>query len=49
LLAVAVLPGTGRDPLLPLAKEPDADGFYSVLLNEGEVAGRFQLFDRWKP
>jgi hypothetical protein len=48
LLAAAVLPGTGRDPLLRLDKEADADGVYPLILPglEGEeVVGRLQLFD----
>ncbi len=44
LLAAAVLPGTGRDPLLRLDKEPDALG-YGVALDDGEVVGHFELFD----
>jgi hypothetical protein len=52
LIAAAVLPGTGRDPLLFLSKEADADGVYPVALaggasggGGGESAGRFLLFD----
>ena len=30
LLAAAILPGTGKDPLLLLSKEADADGVYPV-------------------
>jgi hypothetical protein len=44
LLAAAVLPGTGRDALLHLNKQPDADG-YGVALDDGEVVGHFELFD----
>jgi hypothetical protein len=44
LLAAAVLPGTGRDPLLRLNKEPDSVG-YGVVLDDGEVGGHFELFD----
>jgi hypothetical protein len=44
LLAAAVLPGSGRDALLHLEKEPDAKG-YGVTLDDGEVAGHFELFD----
>ena len=44
LLAAAVLPGTGRDALLKLKKEPDAEG-YAVVLDDGAVAGHFELFD----
>ncbi len=53
LLAAAVLPGTGRDRLLRINKDPDAEGTYPLLLpgrllpgHVGEeVAGRLQLFD----
>jgi hypothetical protein len=48
LLAAAVLPGTGRDPLLRIDKQADADGGYPLLLpgkDGDEVAGRLQLFD----
>jgi len=44
LLAAAVLPGTGRDALLRLDKQPDADG-YGVVLDDGEVVGHLELFD----
>jgi hypothetical protein len=44
LLAAAVLPGTGRDALLHLKKQPDAEG-YGVALDDGEVVGHFELFD----
>ena len=44
LLAAAVLPGTGRDALLRLHKQPDAEG-YGVALDDGEVVGHFELFD----
>jgi hypothetical protein len=44
LLAAAVLPGTGRDALLHLNKQADAEG-YGVVLDGGEVVGRFELFD----
>ena len=43
LLAAAVLPGTGRDDLLRLRKEPDALG-YGVVLDDGELVGHFELF-----
>jgi hypothetical protein len=45
LLAAAVLPGTGRDPMLRLSKEEDADGFYPVTLDDGQTVGQFQLFN----
>jgi hypothetical protein len=49
LLAAAVLPGTGRDPLYVLRQEPDRDGFALIcgLDREGrpEVAGHLHLFD----
>ncbi len=44
LLAAAVLPGTGRDALLRLNKQPDALG-YGVVLDDGEVVGHLELFD----
>jgi hypothetical protein len=44
LLAAAVLPGTGRDPLLRLNKEADAEG-YGVALDDGELVGHFEWFD----
>jgi hypothetical protein len=48
LIAAAVLPGTGRDPLLRIDPQPDADGVYPLLLpglGGEEIAGRIQLFD----
>ena len=48
LVAAAVLPGTGRDPLVRIDKQPDADGVYPLILPSpegGEVVGRLQLFD----
>jgi hypothetical protein len=44
LLAAAMLPGTGRDPLLRLKKEADPEG-YAVALDDGAVVGHFELFD----
>ncbi|HEV8580206.1 MAG TPA: hypothetical protein VGX68_14135 [Thermoanaerobaculia bacterium] len=44
LLAAAVLPGTGRDPLLHLKKEADAEG-YRVALDDGALVGHFEVFD----
>ena len=44
LLAAAVLPGTGRDPLLRLHLEPDLDGF-PLESPGGEVEGHLRLFD----
>jgi hypothetical protein len=44
LLAAAVLPGTGRDPLLRLSKEADPEG-YAVTLDDGAVVGHVELFD----
>jgi len=35
LLMAGILPGTGRDPLLLLAKQPDAHGAYPVTLAGG--------------
>ena len=57
LLMAGILPGTGRDPLLLLSKQPDAHGVYPVALagggddGDGGDGGRrppvgfFQLFD----
>ncbi|HYG65472.1 MAG TPA: hypothetical protein VEL74_23020 [Thermoanaerobaculia bacterium] len=45
LVTAAVLPGTGRDPLLRLGKEADAEGFYPVTLDTGEVVMRLDVFD----
>ncbi|HYQ84037.1 MAG TPA: hypothetical protein VEP28_08545 [Rubrobacter sp.] len=48
LLTAAVLPGTGRDPLLRIDKQPDADGVYPLLLpglQGEEVAGQLRVFD----
>jgi CheY-like chemotaxis protein len=48
LLAAAVLPGTGRDPLLRIDKQPDAAGLYPLLvpgLQGEELAGHLHLFD----
>jgi len=45
LLYAAVLPATGRDPLLLLAKEPDAHGGYAVSLAAGDPVGFLTLFD----
>jgi hypothetical protein len=44
LLAGAVLPGTGRDPLVLLDSEAGAEG-YGVRLDSGEVVGWLALFD----
>jgi hypothetical protein len=48
LLTAAVLPGTGRDPLVRLDKTPGADGSYPLhlpCLDGEEVVGHFRLFD----
>ncbi|HYG63504.1 MAG TPA: hypothetical protein VEL74_13060 [Thermoanaerobaculia bacterium] len=48
LLMAAILPGTGRDPLVRLEKLLDVEGGYPLVLpgpDGGEVVGRFQLFD----
>jgi hypothetical protein len=53
LLYAAILPGTGRDPLLHLSKEANADGVYPVALagggdndgGGGGPVGLLQLFD----
>ena len=40
LVAAAVLPGTGRDLLLTLARDPEPDGKgYAVRLDDGRVVG----------
>jgi hypothetical protein len=47
LITAAVLPGTGREPLIRIDKQPDADGVYPLLLPglEGEEAvGQLQVF-----
>jgi hypothetical protein len=44
LLAAAVLPGTGRDPLFRLAPEADPHG-YTVISQSGETEGHLRLFD----
>lgn len=44
LLAAAVLPGTGRDPLFRLAAEPGAQG-YALTGSSGEASGHARLFD----
>src|SRR5829696_4217214 len=53
LLMAGILPGTGKDPLLLLSKQPDAHGAYPVTLAGGGddggdgpdgPAGFFQLF-----
>ncbi|HYG64297.1 MAG TPA: hypothetical protein VEL74_17095 [Thermoanaerobaculia bacterium] len=41
----AMLPGTGRDPLLRLAKEPGGDGRYPVTLDTGDLVARLEVFD----
>jgi hypothetical protein len=43
-VTVAMLPGTGRDPMLRLAKDADAEGF-PVVLDTGDVVGHFEFFD----
>src|SRR5689334_8702455 len=48
IVAAAILPGTGRDPLLRIEKTPDEDGVYPLILpgpDSGETAGCFRLFD----
>jgi hypothetical protein len=48
LIAAAVLPGTGRDPMIRIDKQPDADGVYPLFLpglGGEEVVGHLQLFD----
>ena len=46
LLAAAVLPGTGREPLLCLAGDPEPGGQgYAVLLDDGTVVGHAEQFE----
>jgi hypothetical protein len=48
LIVAAVLPGTGRDPLVRIDKQPDADGVYPLILpgpDGAEVVGQLQVFD----
>jgi len=45
LAFAAMLPGTGRDPLLRLGKEADAEGLYPVTLDTGEVVAGLEVFD----
>jgi hypothetical protein len=46
LLTAAVLPGTGREPLLALSGDPDPDvEAYPVLLDDGTVVGHAEQFD----
>ncbi|HEX7183279.1 MAG TPA: hypothetical protein VF756_15670 [Thermoanaerobaculia bacterium] len=44
LLAAAVLPGTGREPLYRLGPEPGVEGF-ALKAPDGEVEGHLRLFD----
>jgi len=44
LIAAAVLPGTGCDPMFILHPDPDAQGF-RLALTDGSVVGHLQLFD----
>src|SRR5215208_2185681 len=46
LLAAAVLPGTGRDFLLSLARDPDLDGRgYALRLDDGTVVGHCPQYE----
>ena len=48
LVIAAVLPGTGREPLIRIDQQPDEDGVYPLLLpgHDGvEVAGQLRVFD----
>jgi hypothetical protein len=48
LVMASVLPGTGRDPLVRLEKQPNAGGVYPLILpgrDGGEEVGELQLFD----
>ena len=48
LLMAGILPGTGRDPLLILSKQPDAHGAYPVALAGGSDGGVDRLTPRGK-
>ena len=45
LVIAAMLPGTGRDPMLRLGKEADADGLYPITLDTGDVVAGLEVFD----
>ncbi|HYG65096.1 MAG TPA: hypothetical protein VEL74_21115 [Thermoanaerobaculia bacterium] len=45
LAIAAMLPGTGRDPMLRLGKDADGEGLYPVTLDTGEVVARLEVFD----
>ena len=45
LVIAAMLPGTGRDPMLRLGKVADGEGMYPVTLDTGEVVARLDVFD----
>ena len=45
LLAAAVLPVTGREPLLFLSQEAGAGDSYTVTLKEGRPVGQLAVFD----
>lgn len=45
LLSAAILPATGRDPMLRLRFDRAPDGRHDVVLDDGELVGRFQNFD----
>ena len=48
LLVAAVLPGTGRDPLIRIEKQADEDGCYPLVLpglDGREVVGQLLVFD----
>ena len=45
LVIAAMLPGTGRDPMLRLGKDADGEGLYPVTLDTGEVVARLEVFD----
>ena len=46
LLAAAALPGTGREPLLSLSRDPDPDGLgYAVRLDDGTIVGHLAQYD----
>jgi len=45
LVIAAMLPGTGRDPMLRLGKDADGEGMYPVTLDTGELVARLEVFD----
>jgi hypothetical protein len=45
LAIAAMLPGTGREPMLRLGKEAGTDGLYPITLDTGEVVAGLDVFD----